>query len=50
LNAECGKNTKSEVGSQELKHSLEHTDFRIKREENEKWNVEVGMRKENEDE
>jgi hypothetical protein len=40
------KKTESEVRSQELKHSVDHTDFRIKRAEIGRWNVKVGMRKE----
>ncbi len=41
-NAECGKKTKSEFGSQEFKHSVERTDVRRKRAEVGSWNVEVG--------
>jgi hypothetical protein len=41
-NAEGGKKTKSEFGSQELKHSVERTDVRGKRD----LNAEVEMRNE----
>ncbi len=40
--AECGKKTKSEFGSQEFKHSVERNDVRRKRAEVGRWNVEVG--------